>query len=59
MKRRDLFALGAAALTPSAGPHPAAAAPPGYRVTWFAAKAPGATGRVGSRDVTAAGDGTF
>ena len=60
MKRRDLLAFGTAALTASVGPRPAAAAaaPPGYRVTWFDAKAPGTTGRVGSRDVTAAGDGT-
>jgi virginiamycin B lyase len=63
MLRRDVFALGAAAI---AAPtllqiHSAGAAvpvPPGYRVTWFAAATPG-SGRVGSRDVTAAGDGTF
>ena len=37
---------------------PATPAPPGYRVTYFDATTPG-SGRVGSRDITAAGDGTF
>jgi virginiamycin B lyase len=52
-------ALAAPALLARARPAAAAAAvPPGYRVTWFDAATPG-SGRVGSRDVTAAGDGTF
>jgi virginiamycin B lyase len=63
MRRRDLFTLGAAALAAPALPRLAFAnppdTPPGYRVTYFDAKAPGVTGRVGSRDITAAGDGTF
>jgi virginiamycin B lyase len=63
MRRRDLFALAGAALAaPALSPRPAAGAaapaPPGYRVTWFDATTPG-SGRVGARDVTAAGDGTF
>lgn len=62
MQRRSLLtALGAGALsgplarTASAGPP----VPPGYRVTVWNAKPPGTTARVGSRDITAAGDGTF
>src|SRR4051812_40952202 len=64
MQRRDLIARTGAALAASlASPalRPARAAapiPPGYRVTWFEAATPG-SGRVGSRDVTSAGDGTF
>lgn len=57
MRRRDLFALaagGAAVPLRAAG----AATPPGYRVTWFNARTEG-SGRVGSRDVVAAGDGTM
>mgnify|MGYP006971587983 CR=1 FL=1 len=42
MKRRDLLAFGAAALAAPAGSRRAASAPPGYRVTWFDAKAAGA-----------------
>jgi virginiamycin B lyase len=63
MLRRDLLALGIGTLAVPALAHhgeaAAHAAPPGFRVTWFDAKAPGVTGRVGSRDVTSAGDGTF
>jgi virginiamycin B lyase len=64
MRRRDLFAVtGAALAAPTLlKPRPVAAAtavPPGYRLTYFDAKPPGATGRVGSRDITAAGDGTW
>ena len=59
MLRRDLIAFGAAALAAPLLPRDARATPPGYRVTYFDAKAPGRSGRVGSRDVTAAGDGTF
>ena len=59
MRRRDLLAFGGAAMAASALPRAVSAAtPPGYRVTYFDATAPG-SGRVGSRDVTAAGDGTF
>ena len=56
MRRRDMIALAAAG---AAAPIFASAntAPPGYRVTWFNARTEG-SGRVGSRDVTAAGDGT-
>ncbi|WP_207536668.1 Vgb family protein [Sabulicella rubraurantiaca] len=53
MKRRSLFGLGAALVA-----LPAGAVPNGFRVTYFNAAAPGG-GRVGSRDVTAAGDGTM
>ncbi len=57
MRRRHLLAFGAAAL--AARPAGAAAlVPPGYRVTWFNARSEG-SGRVGSRDITAAGDGTM
>jgi virginiamycin B lyase len=64
MRRRDLLAVTGAALAAPAllKPRPAAAAPtvpPGFRLTYFDARAPGTTGRVGSRDVTAAGDGTW
>ncbi|MDO9500116.1 hypothetical protein [Falsiroseomonas sp.] len=65
MRRRDLLTLTGAALAAPAllKTQPAAAAtpspPPGYRVTWFDARQPGSTERVGSRDITAAGDGTF
>jgi virginiamycin B lyase len=63
MDRRAVLALAGSALAAPAWQRarPAAAAapvPPGYRVTWFDAATPG-SGRVGSRDVTAAGDGTF
>lgn len=63
MQRRDLLAIGASALTMPAllrisRAEAQAAAPPGYRVTYFDATTPG-SGRVGSRDVTAAGDGSF
>jgi len=63
MRRRDLFTMATATIaTPVLLPYrPVAAATPipsGYRVTWFDATTPG-SGRVGSRDVTAAGDGTF
>ncbi|NMJ43496.1 lyase [Roseomonas sp. JC162] len=56
MRRRDMIALTAAG---AAAPifASANATPPGYRVTWFNARTEG-SGRVGSRDVTAAGDGT-
>lgn len=56
MRRRDMIALAAAG---AAAPifASANATPPGYRVTWFNARTEG-SGRVGSRDVTAAGDGT-
>ncbi|MCW8084410.1 Vgb family protein [Sabulicella glaciei] len=53
MKRRSLFGLGAALMA-----LPASATPNGFRVTHFNAAAPNG-GRVGSRDVTAAGDGTM
>jgi len=57
MRRRHVLALGAAAF--AARPLGAAGQPPpGYRVTWFNARAEG-SGRVGSRDITAAGDGTM
>jgi virginiamycin B lyase len=61
--RRSLLAATASALAapPLLRGHPArasAAVPPGYRMTWFDAKTSG-SGRVGSRDITAAGDGTF
>lgn len=63
MQRRFLLTATAAAL---ASPvllraRPAAAmnaVPPGYRVTYFDARTQG-SGRVGSRDITAAGDGSF
>lgn len=59
MHRRDLMALAAAALAAAPGLARAATpVPPGYRVTWFDAATPGG-GRVGARDITAAGDGTF
>ncbi|MBR0670922.1 Vgb family protein [Neoroseomonas soli] len=59
MFRRDVFALAAAAAaTPLLGREARASTPPGYRVTWYNARTEG-SGRVGSRDVTAAGDGTF
>ena len=63
MQRRDLLTLAAGALAAPAvlavrATPAAAATPPGYRVTWFNAQTPG-SGRVGSRDITAAGDGTF
>lgn len=70
MQRRALLTLAGTALAlpailpAAAAYHSGATAasarpgtPPGYRVTWFDAKAPGVTGRVGSRDITAAGDG--
>ncbi|WP_439599175.1 Vgb family protein [Falsiroseomonas sp.] len=65
MRRRDLLALTGGLLAapallkarPAAATTPAV--PPGYRVTWFEAARPGATERVGSRDITAAGDGTY
>ncbi|WP_043337051.1 Vgb family protein [Belnapia moabensis] len=56
MQRRELLALGAALALPAG--RAAAAVPPGYRLTWFDATTPG-SGRVGSRDITAAGDGTM
>jgi virginiamycin B lyase len=56
MQRRELLALGAALALPAG--QAAAAVPPGYRLTWFDATTPG-SGRVGSRDITAAGDGTM
>ncbi len=62
MQRRTLLtAIGAGALS---GPFARTAGatapvPPGYRVTVWDAKPPGSTARVGSRDITAAGDGTF
>jgi virginiamycin B lyase len=56
MQRRELLALGAAFALPAG--QAAAAVPPGYRLTWFDATTPG-SGRVGSRDITAAGDGTM
>jgi virginiamycin B lyase len=63
MLRRDLLALGIGTLAMPALAHHGDAAghpvPPGFRVTWFNAKAPGVSGRVGSRDITSAGDGTF
>jgi virginiamycin B lyase len=63
MRRRDLFAFGAAALAAPAFARGAAAntpaVPPGFRVTYFNARAPGVTTAVRSRDVTAVGDGTF
>ncbi|MGG5888559.1 virginiamycin B lyase family protein [Falsiroseomonas sp. HC035] len=64
MRRRDLLTLAGAtlaapALLKSAPAAAAPAVPPGYRMTWFDAKAPGVTGRIGSRDITASGDGTF
>ncbi|HEY8612060.1 MAG TPA: hypothetical protein VIL69_12295 [Roseomonas sp.] len=63
MHRRIFLSLtGAALATPAllrAGPGAAATpTPSGFRVTWFDARSPG-SGRVGSRDITAAGDGTF
>lgn len=58
MQRRDLFTLGAAAALAPALPRAASANHPGFRVTYFDATTPG-SGRVGSRDITAAGDGTF
>lgn len=63
MRRRSLLAVTGAALAAPAllRRTPAGAAtpvPPGYRVTYFDATTPG-SGRVGSRDITAAGDGTF
>jgi virginiamycin B lyase len=63
MRRRDVFvlsgvALAAPALLPPRDAAAAAQTPPGYRVTWFPAAAPSG-GRVGSRDVTAAGDDTM
>lgn len=58
MFRRDVFALAAAAAPLLLGREAAADAPPGYRVTYFNARTEG-SGRVGSRDVTAAGDGTM
>jgi virginiamycin B lyase len=62
MRRRDVFvlsgvALAAPALLPPRDAAAAAQTPPGYRVTWFPAAPSG--GRVGSRDVTAAGDDTM
>jgi virginiamycin B lyase len=63
MQRRSLLALAGASLAPvpfvtreAAASTPAA--PPGFRVTYFNAATPG-SGRVGSRDITAAGDGTM
>ena len=62
MHRRDVLALVGAAIVAPAFPLRVSAAaepaPAGYRVTWFDAKSPG-SGRVGARDVTAAGDGTM
>lgn len=58
MFRRDVLALTAAAAAPLLAREAAANAPPGYRVTYFNARTEG-SGRVGSRDVTAAGDGTM
>lgn len=63
MQRRSfLAALGTAASGPALiarGADAQPATPPGYRITTWDAKEPGSTARVGSRDVTAAGDGTF
>ncbi|WP_439577619.1 Vgb family protein [Elioraea sp.] len=63
MHRRSLLAL--TGMTLAAPPllrgrsvEAATPSPPGYRVTYFDASTPG-SGRVGSRDITAAGDGTF
>jgi virginiamycin B lyase len=68
MLRRNVLALAGGALaapallTATATRRPASAAtpavPPGYRVTWFNTATPG-SGRVGSRDITSAGDGSF
>lgn len=59
MKRRTLLQLALAGPALITAPRAMASTPPpGYRVTWFDARNP-ATGRVGSRDITAAGDGTF
>lgn len=63
MRRRSVLVLGGAALAAPAlsRSFPAQAStltPPGYRLTYFDAAPPGG-GRAGSRDVTAAGDGTF
>lgn len=63
MQRRDLLALSAATLAVPAllrarRAEAQAVVPPGYRVTYFDATTPG-SGRVGSRDITAAGDGSF
>ena len=60
MQRRPILAafLAAPALLRHRPAEAAAPVPPGYRVTWFDAATPG-SGRVGSRDITAAGDGTF
>jgi virginiamycin B lyase len=62
MNRRDLLLAGTAALAAPALPRAAAAqgaVPAGFRVTMWDARAPGVTGRVGSRDITAASDGTM
>jgi virginiamycin B lyase len=61
MRRRSLLSLTGAAVGAAATglrPQPAAATPAGFRVTWFNAATPG-SGRVGARDITAAGDGSF
>jgi len=57
MKRRDFLALSGAGLAAAAFRPAAASVPAGFKVTYFDARPPGG-GRVGSRDVTAAGDGT-
>jgi virginiamycin B lyase len=60
MHRRSLLtaALAAPALLATRQASAQSEAPPGYRVTYFNAATPG-SGRVGSRDITAAGDGSF
>ena len=58
MLRRDFLAYGGAAFAFGALRPASAAVPAGFKVTYFDVRPPGG-GRVGSRDVTAAGDGTF
>ena len=58
MRRRDFLALGSAGLAFGALSPAGASVPAGFKVTYFNVRPP-AGGRAGSRDVTAAGDGTF